>query len=130
MAAIIDKINYLGTEYDIADSEARTNLASKATVPEGGADGQVMLKDGDGFKWGLPGVGSEDIVAYGSYSAGATSCAVPIDIPNTDNYTVHVYTSDSNLRVKSIDKTTTQVIVNFYKQSASGSLCVVARKVG
>ena len=126
MAAIIDKIDYLGTVYDIADSDARADLLTKATVPDGGTDGQVMIKDGAGFTWGDP--TDNSIVKFGSFSAGATSCAISISLPSTDDYIFKAY-SVNPLTVTSYSSTSTQVTVNFNKQTNAGELCLVARKV-
>lgn len=121
--ATIDKIDYLGTIYDLSDANAIKKL-------DGGEDGQVMVKKGDVFEWADKGGGSTDIVGFGSYTADATSCVVAMSIPNTSNYVIKTYSSSTGLIVSSVAVTSTQVQLRFNKQSTGGEICVVARKVG
>lgn len=126
--AIIDSLDYLGTTYDIADADARAALDDKLTVPEGGADGQLLLKNGAGFEWSDP-YFDDSIVAFGTYEAGDTSCVIAVALPGDNNYTLQVLAT-TKLTVVSRSRTSTQVTVRFNKQTEAGEICLVARKVG
>lgn len=71
------------------------------------------------------------VAAIGNYNANATTCDVPLELDVAFNYSIDIYNSKINTKIRSYsyDSTAKKVVVTFDKaQTNAGSVCVIARK--